>query len=135
MGALRRAAIDAVDVLRASTPTHAHLRDRLFAVAIFSVGLNLAVAVVALLLERHAKGTQITNYGDAVFWTSTQLLTVSSSTMNPLTTGGRILDVLMEAYAITVVATVAGAFGAFFHRRGRERDEAKARHAAQPSDD
>ena len=29
----------------------------------------------------------------------------------------------MEAYAITVVATLAGSFGAFFYRRGVELDK------------
>jgi hypothetical protein len=31
-----------------------------------------------------------------------------------------VLDVVMEAYAITVVATLAGAIGAFFQKRGEE---------------
>jgi hypothetical protein len=46
---------------------------------------------------------------------------VSSQLRNPLTTAGRVLDVAMEAYAITVIATLAGAVGAFFHRRTDER--------------
>jgi len=45
---------------------------------------------------------------------------------NPLTAAGRILDVGMEAYAITVVAALAGSFGAFFHRRSSERERADA---------
>ncbi|MDX6721317.1 MAG: voltage-gated potassium channel, partial [Solirubrobacteraceae bacterium] len=60
---------------------------------------------------------------DAAFWTTTQLLTVSSSLKNPISTGGRILDVLMEIYAITVVAALAGAFGGFLHKRGQEIDD------------
>jgi hypothetical protein len=41
---------------------------------------------------------------------------------NPLTTGGRILDLVLEFYAITVVATVAGSLGAFFLHRAHERE-------------
>jgi hypothetical protein len=113
------------DVGRARTATHRHLRDRVVAIALLSVIVNLVCAVLALLLERHVPQTQISSFGSALFWTSTQLLTVSSSIQNPITTAGRVLDVAMELYAITVVATLAGSFGAFFHRRGRERDEAE----------
>jgi hypothetical protein len=42
---------------------------------------------------------------------------------NPITAGGRVLDVFMEAYAITVIAALAGSIGAFLHRRGLEADE------------
>ena len=35
---------------------------------------------------------------------------------NPVTTGGRIVDVFLMAYAITIVATLAGSFGSFFQR-------------------
>jgi GDP-mannose 6-dehydrogenase len=58
--------------------------------------------------------------GSALFWTTTQLLTVSSSFKNPISSGGRILDVFMEAYAIIVIATLAGALGAFLQKRGLE---------------
>jgi len=59
--------------------------------------------------------------GTALFFSSTQLLSVSSSMSNPVTPLGRVLDIGMEAYAITVVAALAGSFGAFFHRRSSER--------------
>jgi hypothetical protein len=83
-------------------------------------------SVLILLFEHHAKGTQITNLGDAVFWTSTQLLTVSSQLPNPISAPARVLDVFLQAYAISVVAVMAGSFGAFFHHRGLEREAAHA---------
>ena len=82
-----------------------------------SVIVDLLCAVLAFLLERHGHGTEITSLGTALFWTSTQLLTISSSIKNPVTSAGQVLDVAMESYAITVVAGLAGAFGAFFHHR------------------
>ena len=66
--------------------------------------------------------TEIETFGSALFWTSTQLLTVSSSIKDPISFGGRLLDVFMEAYAITVIAALAGAFGAFIQKRGSELD-------------
>jgi hypothetical protein len=116
------AAREVRDIARAATPTHHHFRDRLVAVVLFTVAVDLVCAVLGFLLERHAPQTEVKSFGSALFWTSTQLLTVSSQFKNPITTGGRVLDVFMEAYAITVVATLAGSFGSFLHRRSAERD-------------
>jgi hypothetical protein len=121
-GEVRRTGIREIrDVLRARTPTHLHLRSRL----IFVLGATLLVdaigSVMILVFERNAHGSEITNIGDAVFWTSTQLLTVSSQLPNPISAPGRVLDIFLQAYAISVVAVLAGSWGAFFHRRGMER--------------
>jgi hypothetical protein len=126
-GVMRRAGREAREIARAGTPTHGRLRDQLVAVLVATAGVNLICAVLALLFEQHEKQTQIKSFGSAIFWTSTQLVTVSSSVQNPISTAGRILDVGMEIYAITVVATLAGAMGAFLVKRGREMEQ-----AAQP---
>ena len=47
------------DVVRARTPTHARLRDRLVAVALATVGFDIVCAVLAFLFEHHQKQTQI----------------------------------------------------------------------------
>jgi hypothetical protein len=116
-------------VARGVTPTHEHLRSRLVFVLVATIVLDAIASVLILLFERHAEGTEITNYGDSLFWTSTQLLTVSSQLPNPISTPARVLDVLLQAYAISVVAILAGSFGAFFHRRGNERDPPDAARA------
>jgi drug/metabolite transporter (DMT)-like permease len=107
--------------MRATSAPHAHLRGRLVAVGVVTALVAVLCAVLAYILERHGKQTEIHTLWDAFFWTSTQLLTVSSQLKNPVTTGGQILDIFMEAYAITVVATLAGSFGAFFHHRSQQR--------------
>jgi hypothetical protein len=99
-----------------------HLRARVAVLLAATVALDLVGSVLAYLFERHAPGTGITTLGDALFWTSTQLLTVSSQLPNPITVPARALDVLLQAYAISVVAILAGSFGAFFHHRGMERE-------------
>ena len=58
-----------------------------------------------------------------MFWTTTQLLTVSSQIKNPISTGGRVLDIFMEIWAVSVIATLAGALGSFIQKRGQEIDE------------
>ena len=121
---LREAGGEVRDVLRAGTPTHGRLRDRLVAIALATVAVDLVCAVLAWLFEHHEKQTQISTFGSALFWTTTQLLTVSSSVQNPISFSGRVLDVVMEIYAITVIASLAGALGAFLIKRGEELDAA-----------
>jgi len=111
------------DVFRGSTATHRRLRDHLVTIAVATAGVDLICAILAFLLERHTNETEIKTFGSAVFWTTTQLLTVSSQIKNPISTGGRVLDVFMEIYAVTVIATLAGAMGSFLQKRGSEIDD------------
>jgi hypothetical protein len=120
-GVIGHAAAEAGRVVRAETTIHLHLRQRLVAIGLVSLAVAVVCSLLAYLLERHGPQTEIHSLWDAFFWASTQLLTVSSSIKNPVTTGGQILDLFMEAYAITVVATLAGSFGAFFHGRSQQR--------------
>jgi hypothetical protein len=113
------------DVARGRTLTHLHLRERLMAVLLITLIVDAIGTTVILFLERHSSGTAIHTFGDSAFWTSTQLLTVSSQLPNPISTGGRIVDVFLQAYAISVVAALAGSFGAFFHHRSMERRQAE----------
>jgi hypothetical protein len=119
-------------VARASTPTHQHLRSRLLFVLAATVALDAVASVLILLFEQNAAGTKITTLGDSLFWTSTQLLTVSSQLPNPISTPARVLDVFLQAYAISVVAVLAGTFSAFFHRRSMERDPPQAQPGGMP---
>ncbi len=126
---MRETAAEVRDIGRASTATHGRLRDRLVGTAIATIGIDVICAVLAFVFEHHAKQTQIASFGSALFWTSTQLLTVSSSIQNPISTPARVLDVAMEVYAITVIASLAGSVGAFLVKRGQELEQAeKAKH-------
>lgn len=91
---------------------------RLVARIVVAFGLTAFVDVVGALLiwlfERNAKGTEIHGIGDAFFFSTVQLLTVSSQLKNPVTAAGRVLDVVLEAWALFVVTAVAGSFAAFF---------------------
>ena len=120
LGVLGSAGREVRDVLRAATATHGRLRDHLVTIVVVTIGVDLLCAIAAFLLERHSPETEIKTFGSAFFWTSTQLLTVSSQIKNPISVGGRILDVFMEIWAITVIAVLAGAFGSFLQKRGEE---------------
>jgi len=93
------------------------------AIIVATVSVDLLFAIAAFLLERHSQQTEIKTFGSAAFWTTTQLLTVSSQIKNPISVGGRVLDVFMEIYAITVIAALAGALGSFLQKRGQEIDD------------
>lgn len=108
------------DVLRGATNTHRRLRDHLVTITVATVGVDLVCAILAFLLERHSPQTEIKTFGSAAFWTTTQLLTVSSQIKNPISAGGRILDVFMEIWAVVVIAGLAGAIGTFLQKRGQE---------------
>jgi hypothetical protein len=120
-GRMRWHASEAMSVARADTATHRLLRDRLISLTMATVFLDAVFSVIIWLTERGQDGSQIHGYGDALFWTTCQLLSVSSNLANPISVTARVVDVLMEIWAITVVATLAGSFGSFFHRRGLER--------------
>ncbi|MDQ1626807.1 MAG: voltage-gated potassium channel [Actinomycetota bacterium] len=91
---------------------------RLFARLVVALGLSLVVFVIGTVamwaLESGRKGGDIHGVGDSAFFTAVQLLTVSSSFSNPLTAGGKIVDVFLELWAILVVTAVTGSFATFF---------------------
>ena len=93
---------------------HRRLVARLLVALGVTLVLDLVGAVLVWLTERHAHGTDIHGFGDALFFTTVQLLTISSQMANPLTAAGRVVDVGLEVWAIVVVASIGGSFAAFF---------------------
>jgi len=91
---------------------------RLLARIVIVIGLTLVVdavgSVLVWVLERNARGTDIQGLGDAFFFSTVQLLTVSSQLRNPLTTAGRVVDIALELWAVVVVASLGGSFASFF---------------------
>jgi hypothetical protein len=91
---------------------------RLLARVIIAFCLSAVVdAVCATLMwsyESGLKGSSIHGFGDALFFATVQIVTVSSSFANPLTNAGQIVDVLLELWGIFVVTAVAGSFASFF---------------------
>ena len=115
------------DVGRGATLRHTYLRRRLVQIVLSIVVVDAVGTALMLAFERDTRGSEITNVGDALFWTTAQLLTVSSQMSNPVTTGGRIVDVFLMAFAITVVASLAGSFGTYFRHADEEAAKAAER--------
>ncbi len=118
-------------ILRGVTPMHYRLRSRLYSLFVVTLAIDVVASLLIFFFERHADRTEITNIGDALFWTSTQLLTVSSQLPNPISTPARVLDIFLQAWAISVVAILAGSFASFFHVRGLERAASEGQPGAQ----
>jgi hypothetical protein len=93
---------------------HRRLAARLALVVIATLIVDAVGTAVMFLAERHAKGTQISTVGQAAFFVTAQILTVSSSMTNPLTPIGRIVDLVLELWAVLVVAGSAGAIASFY---------------------
>jgi hypothetical protein len=91
---------------------------RLLARLLIAAGLTLVVAIAGSILmyvfESGKKGSDLHGFGDAVFFTLVQIFTVSSSVKNPITGAGKVVDVVLEAWAVFVVTAVAGSFASFF---------------------
>jgi voltage-gated potassium channel len=93
---------------------HRRLLARIMLAFWLSVAVDLAGGLLMWLLESGNKGSDIHGFGDALFFASVQILTVSSSLKNPITSGGQIVDVALEFWAVFVVTALAGSFASFF---------------------
>jgi hypothetical protein len=90
--------------------------------AMVLVGIvDVAGTLLMWLFDNDAKRSEIHNLWDAFFFSTVQLLTVSSQMPNPVTTGGRIVDIFLEFTALCLVSGIAGAFASFFLHIGDER--------------
>jgi hypothetical protein len=110
-------------LLLSERASHRQLRRRV-------AGLLLAVVFIdalgIILMHRFEPrptndAPSVRGWGDAAEWTTAELLAAGSSR----STGsefGQVFEVVLQACAVTVVASLAGSLGAFFHRRGLERD-------------
>jgi hypothetical protein len=103
--------------LRGASKTHRILRSRLAFLLIATMLLDAFATVLMYLFEHADRRSGFDDLGGALFWVSAQLTTVSSQMPNPVTTPGRALDILLEIWAISVVATLAASLAAFFRAR------------------
>lgn len=119
---------DIRDITRASTMRHLHLRNRLTKTLVITAIVIAVASTLMFVTERDVPNTALHNFGNTLYWTTAQLTTLSSSLPNPLTPLGKIITVVLDLYALTVVSTLAGIFGAFFLRKtdSHHEDETSA---------
>jgi voltage-gated potassium channel len=93
---------------------HRRLAARLVIAFVLTLLVLAAGSVLIWIFESGKQGGQIHGFGDAVFFTAVQLLTISSSITNPVTAAGKVVDVALEMWAIFIVTAIAGSFASFF---------------------
>jgi len=80
-----------------------------------------AICTVAVYLTEKGAADEFDTVWQALFFCTTQLLTVSSSLPNPENAGTKVIDVLMEGWGVLVVGGAAGIVGDLLHHRTRPR--------------
>ena len=98
---------------------HRRLAARLLIALALTLAVDVVGAVLTWIAERGRKGSDIPTFGQALFFATVQVLTVSSSLKNPLTVLGRLVDVGLEAWAVFVITAIAGSFASFFRTGDR----------------
>jgi hypothetical protein len=93
---------------------HRRLLSRLLLVLLLTAVVDGIGTVLVYSFERNVDQTDIHSFFDAFFFTTVQLLTVSSQIRNPLSLPGRLVDIFLEIWAVLVVAGSAGAIATFF---------------------
>ena len=114
-------------VLRGGSYTHRLLRSRLAFLLSSTLVLDVLATVLMYAFEHSNRASGFSTIGGALFWVSAQLTTVSSQMPNPVTTPGRVLDIVLELWAVSVVATAAASLASFFLTRHAEKLSAAAR--------
>ena len=106
------------------SPPHPHnvLRRRLLEALALVAIVDAVGTLLMWLFENDVNGSAIHNLWDAFFFSTVQLLTVSSQMPNPVTTGGRIVDIVLELTALFLVSGIAGVFASFFLDLGAKRE-------------
>jgi hypothetical protein len=94
---------------------HRRLLARIVIALVLSTIVDLVGGLLAWWFESGVKGSDIHGFGDAMFFSTVQVLTISSSLKNPVTAAGKVLDVVLELWAVFVITAIAGSFAAFFH--------------------
>jgi Na+/H+ antiporter NhaD/arsenite permease-like protein len=109
---------------------HRRLRGRLVTLALAVLVFDVVGTLLMYALEHDVARSGFHGLYGAWFWTTCQLLTVSSQLPNPVTTAGRAVDVVLELLAITIFSSLAASLGSFFvHVAEEERRGARPPHA------
>jgi hypothetical protein len=104
-------------IFRGATDEHYKFRRRIATLIAVTAVIDAIGTTLMYVLEHGEGRSGLHSVFESFFWVTTQLLTVSSQLPNPVTTGGRVVDMLLQIWAITVVATVAASFAAFLQKK------------------
>lgn len=93
----------------------AGLRDRVaISAMLFALFFTYTISTLVWVVERHAHGANILNWGDAIWWGFTTITTVGYGDFVPVTVTGRILAVLLMVGGLAMVGAVSGTIVSWF---------------------
>lgn len=101
------------------------IRGKVIIYTVFSVVLLIYVGSLAILdTERSQPDSQITTFGDALWWSITTVTTVGYGDLAPVTGVGRVIAVLLMIGGISLVGVVTGTLASWIIQRVAEEDSA-----------
>jgi voltage-gated potassium channel len=120
---LGRAAVILANALRRLREifTHRGLNFVLLAVML----VVFACAGIALTFEAHAKGSNIHNFGDAIWWAIVTVTTVGYGDKFPVTAGGKGVAVVLMLVGIGLIGVLTATIASYFVGQSRDRDIAE----------
>jgi voltage-gated potassium channel len=124
----RLAGVERVNVLWAEGFERiiAILRHRsLFRVLLAVTGLLFLGAWVVLLFEKHATGSNIHDYGDALWWAVVTVTTVGYGDRFPITGGGRAVAVILMMVGIGLIGVLTATVASFFVQEHTDANKAQ----------
>jgi voltage-gated potassium channel len=101
------------------------IRGRVIIYTVFGAVIMIYAASLAILdVERHATGSHIGTFGDAVWWSITTVTTVGYGDLAPVSGAGRVVAVVLMMGGITLVGVVTATLASWIVQRVAEEDSA-----------
>jgi voltage-gated potassium channel len=100
--------------------THRGLHFVLLAV----LALVFACSALVLEFERHARGSNIHNYGQALWWAIVTVTTVGYGDKYPVTAGGRGVAVVLMLVGIGLIGVLTATVASFFVQEAADAEKA-----------
>lgn len=94
-------------------------------VLLSSGGILLIGAALELALEKHAPGSNIHNYGSALWWAVVTVTTVGYGDKYPVTTGGRAVAVVLMLVGISLIGVVTATVASYFVEENADQSKAE----------
>ncbi|MDI9918771.1 potassium channel family protein [Rhodococcus sp. IEGM 1379] len=103
----------------------ATLRGRVVFYAISATALLIGVAALAMLdAERHADGSEIRTYGQALWWAIVTVTTVGYGDISPVTVTGRVIAASLMIGGIALLGIVTATLASWLLEQIAEQDDA-----------
>ncbi len=93
-------------------------------VLLAATGIVVASAALVLNFEQHAKGSNIHNFADALWWAVVTVTTIGYGDHYPVSAGGRGVAVVLMLVGIGLIGVLTATVASFFiERQSADADE------------